>query len=90
MAVSFSPPPGNGTLPADGGTVSIGVTSSGGSYAVFLRLADGSRVRLDIGTVWGGTTIVRITLPPGGLPPGATLSVVVNESSGGLAVANYS
>lgn len=90
MAVSFSPPPGTGTLPGDGGSVTITVTStSGGSYGVFLRLKNGTRLRLDIGTVWAGANRVRVTLPPGGIPSGATLSVVVNEAGGGLSVGNY-
>lgn len=87
---SFSPASGS-SLPSGADSLPVNITSSeGGSFRAFLRLADGSILMLEAGTIIAGTTHLRIPLPPGGAPPGSTLTVATLEAGGGLSAAHYS
>lgn len=92
MPASFAPPPGTPSLSGDGGPVNIDVTTAaGGAYSAFIRLPDGSILRIDVGTLSVGKNRLRLVLPPGGVPPGSVLTVAVMEggAGGGASVANY-
>jgi len=92
MAIQINPAPHDGPLSAKGPSVTftIGVTGVVWAFmSAHVTTTSGTSIRLEPKFLPGGVNQVRISLPPGGVPPGSKLRLVIREANGGKTVVEY-
>jgi len=90
MAVTVFPPPNDGPLKASASshTFMISATMHTNLSAV-VRTLNGNLIRIEHTTINVGTTRIRLSMPPGGVPPGSKLILKLTEAGGGKSVQKY-
>ncbi len=91
MAVSITPKPSDGPIPASSPSVPFQITTSGGAFfGAFVVLPGGTVVKIEKAFLAAGVNKFRLFLP-GGIPPGSRLTLSVYEmGSGKLSTYHYS
>jgi hypothetical protein len=83
MAVKTSPRPSDGPLSASGPSLTIAISTTNGAFVVAtVKTTTGKTIRIEQTVVSAGTTKLILRLPPGGVPPGSTLNLSINEHPG--------
>jgi hypothetical protein len=90
MAISVSPKPNDGPLSAKGPnlTVSVG-TPNGAILTAAIRTPSGTFIPIEHTAIDAGTTILVLSVPPGGVPAGSALILVFDEHPGTVSVVKY-
>ena len=90
MAVSISPKPSDGPIPASSGSVPFQITTSIGAFLnAFVVLRDGTVIKIEKAFLAVGVNKLRLFLPAGS-PPGSRLTLSVYEmGSGKLSTYHY-
>lgn len=90
MAVMLSPKPSDGPLNGQSPSVSITVVSgSTGTVGGIIKIAGRPPIEVPVQSFLPGQTRFRFPLPPGGVPKGSELRLLVRESNGGTTFAVY-
>ena len=90
MAVALSPKPSDGPLNGQGRTVSISIRMTmSGTVGGLIKIAGRPAIEIPIQHLLPGRNRVVIPLPPGGVPPGADLRLIVRESNANSTFAVY-
>lgn len=90
MAVTVAPRPGDGPLKATGPTIGIAVTTTAGATVTASILTPaGDYIAVGEWALAAGRENLVVSLPPGGVPPGSKLILVVDETDGTESFVKY-
>lgn len=89
MALAVNPRPSDGPLSAKGPTIRLLVSSSGGTLTAAIKTPSGNYHPLEYLPLAQGDNQVVLSLPPGGVPAGSTLILVIRDAGGNLQSVKY-
>lgn len=90
MAVSVSPSPSDGPLSAQSTSVNLTVQSPGSTtFTAVIRTPTGNMIPIEHALLADGTNRLVLPMPPGGVPSGSVLMLIMVEPSGTRTVVSY-